>query len=143
MSSLPTWSPCLEGGTTDSLIITAYFNAGHKYKTILCFLCMVHGVVLSMRQLKRKLKRLGLRRCAPRRAENFRRVCHLIREELQLSGIQLGYRAMWRRLRQLYKVVISRDCVMKIVRQLSPIDSMLRKAHKLQRRVYHNKVSKL
>ena len=32
---------------------------------------------------------------------------------------------------------------MKIVRQLSPIDSMLRKAHKLQRRVYHNKVSKL
>jgi hypothetical protein len=106
--ALSTRSPCLQRlGTADSLI-TAYFHAGHKYKTIQQFLRVVHGFLLSMRQLKRRLKRLGLRRRGPRTAEHFRNVCSLIRKELQYSGSQLGYRALWLRLRQKHKIAISR-----------------------------------
>ena len=57
----PPWSPSLQLGSTNDLI-THYFTAGHRYKTILQFLCLVHGVVMSMRQFKRILKHLGLRR---------------------------------------------------------------------------------
>ena len=76
-SITPPWSPSLHQGTTDDLI-TYYFNAGHQYIKIVYFLCIVHGLVISMRQLKRKLKRLGLRRRAPKTAANFRHVCRLI-----------------------------------------------------------------
>ena len=76
-SITPPWSPSLHQGTTDDLI-TYYFNAGHQYIKIVYFLCIVHGLVISMRQLKRKLKRLSLRRRAPKTAANFRHVCHLI-----------------------------------------------------------------
>ena len=67
------WSPSLLSGTIDDLI-TAYFQAGHRYKKIVQFLCVVHGPVLSVRQLKRKLR----------------------------------YRALWRRVRRKYNVVVSR-----------------------------------
>ena len=75
---IDTFSVLATTGTADSLI-TAYFHAGHKYKTIQQFLRVVHGFLLSMRQLKRRLKRLGLRRRGPRTAEHFRNVCSLIR----------------------------------------------------------------
>ena len=62
VAALPTWSPCFESRGPIDRLISAYFYGGHKYRTILQFLLVVHGYVLSMRQLKRKLKRLGLRR---------------------------------------------------------------------------------
>ena len=42
-------------------LIIFYFSLGHSYKRILNFLSL-HGVSLSMRQLKRKLKKLHLGR---------------------------------------------------------------------------------
>jgi hypothetical protein len=100
---------------------------------------VVHGMVLSLRQLKRKLKGLGLRRRAPRTAANLRLVSRLVWRELSASGVQLGYRALWRRIRRKYKAVVSRKTVMMALRQIDPVDSMSRKQHKLQRRVYYNK----
>ena len=72
------WSPSLEGGLRDELV-RHYFRAGHKYGTILRFLRAVHGVSLSMRQLKRVLKRLGLRRRVQKSAQTLRSVSRLIR----------------------------------------------------------------
>ena len=74
---LPPWSPSLELGARDYLI-RLYFAAGHKYRTILQFLHVVHGIKLSMRHLKRVLKSLGLRRRAPRNASSLRLVSRLI-----------------------------------------------------------------
>jgi hypothetical protein len=138
-SITPPWSPSLHQGTTDDLI-TYYFNAGHQYIKIVYFLCIVHGLVISMRQLKRKLKRLGLRRRAPKTAANFRHVCRLIWREVKGSGIQLGYRALWRRLIMTYKIPVARTTVMKVLKHnITTIDSVLRRRHRPQRRVYHNK----
>ena len=49
----------------DSLI-SEYFFLGYPYKLILCFLSFVHGISLSLRQLKRILRQLDLRRRPPR-----------------------------------------------------------------------------
>ena len=65
VSSLPTWSPCLEGGTTNSLI-TAYFNAGHKYKTILFSLYGPWRCIVN-EPAEAKAEEAGLRRCAERK----------------------------------------------------------------------------
>ena len=43
-------------------IIQFLFMEGFKYGLILCFLAKMFGIVISMRTLKRILKRLGLRR---------------------------------------------------------------------------------
>ena len=45
----------------DGLIIY-YFSLGYSYRLIVCFLFFVHGILLSLRQLKRILSYLGLRR---------------------------------------------------------------------------------
>lgn len=44
------------------LLIMEYFFSGFPYNLILCFLCFVHGISLSLRQLKRILRQLNLRR---------------------------------------------------------------------------------
>ena len=45
----------------DGLIIY-YFSLGYSYRLIVCFLFFVHGILLSLRQLKRILSYFGLRR---------------------------------------------------------------------------------
>ena len=43
-------------------LITDYFNLGLSYHEIAAFLASFHDVILSVRQVKRILRRLGLRR---------------------------------------------------------------------------------
>jgi hypothetical protein len=40
--------------------ITTYFNLGLKYQKILQFLAVFHGIILSLRTLKRRLQQYGL-----------------------------------------------------------------------------------
>ena len=42
--------------------VQMYFERGYSYRLILCFLSSCHGILLSLRTLKRVLKRLNLRR---------------------------------------------------------------------------------
>ena len=43
-------------------LIELYFKAGYSYKLILCFLVGLHGINISLRTLKRHLRRLGFKR---------------------------------------------------------------------------------
>ena len=43
-------------------LIQEYFERGHSYRLILCFLFALHGGNISLRTLKRHLQRLNLRR---------------------------------------------------------------------------------
>ena len=45
-----------------SHIIAEYFNEGHSYKVILQFLSVHHGVNISLRTLKRRLRDMALKR---------------------------------------------------------------------------------
>ena len=53
--------PACAASTRDD-IIRHYFSCGYTYSLIVCLLHFVHGVTLSLRQLKRILRRLNLRR---------------------------------------------------------------------------------
>ena len=53
--------PACAADTRDD-IIRVYFSRGYTYSLIVCFLQFVHGISVSLRQLKRILRRLNLRR---------------------------------------------------------------------------------
>lgn len=117
--------PSLTNSLSRDEIITSYFRCGYSYKLILCFLFGLHGIHLSLRQLKRILRRLGLRRRHP---INFHVIDQSMRAievfllaylfyyfstlhtqmELHGSGSLLGYRAMCRRLQQQNGIPVSR-----------------------------------
>ena len=65
-------------------IIALYFLYGYKYKLIRCFLYGLHGVLLSLRQVKRVLRRLGLKRRHP----FTRGVCE---QTVRALGVSLGF----------------------------------------------------
>ena len=39
-------------------LVKAYFDAGYTYSLILCFLAGIHGIIISLRTLKRLLQRM-------------------------------------------------------------------------------------
>ena len=71
-------------------IIENYFSLGLTAPEIALFLVSVHGIGISLRQLKRILRRLG---CTRRwRRSNLNEVVEAVEEELRGSGSLLGYR---------------------------------------------------
>ena len=57
-------------------LVHDYFRDGYEYKVILYF---VHGICLSLRQLKRILKQLDLRRRGSRSAATDQEITELIK----------------------------------------------------------------
>ena len=90
--SLSNYLPVYDENVERDELIETYFHLGLKYKEILLFLLDVHGVEISIRQLKRILKQRGLgRRRNPSPAND---VYEAMRSELNGSGNIIGYRAM-------------------------------------------------
>ena len=55
--------PAMEGEIqTRETLLRKYFNLGFSYMEILLFLSKFHGIMLSLRQLKRLLRAMKLRR---------------------------------------------------------------------------------
>ena len=55
-------SPALSPGPSREDLIKMYFFEGYEYRVIACFLYFKHGITLSVRQLKRLLRGMRLRR---------------------------------------------------------------------------------
>ena len=55
-------SPALSRGLGRDDLIRQYFFEGYDYHLIICFLFFIHGITLSLRQLKRILRRMNLSR---------------------------------------------------------------------------------
>lgn len=124
--------------TDKTLLTVEYFQKGFKIYEIVAFLLTRHGIITSLRTVKRILKRLNLKRrniiYTP-----LEIVSDVINREIQTSGQCIGYRTMWRRLMLDYNMYVKRDDVMEIMRALDPVGVELRKAHRLRRRVYFAK----
>ncbi len=60
-------------------LIANYFTEGHRYSLIICYLCYIHGISISLRQLKRILKRLNLSRRSSVSAQTITRTAALMR----------------------------------------------------------------
>ena len=114
--------------------IRHYFERGFRYETIVHFLAKYHGTSMNVRTLKRRLSEYGLQRRKQVHSEHA--VWEIIKREIEGPSSLLGYRGMWNKLRTTYNVTVPRDMVMRILREMDPDASALRKARKLQRRSY-------
>ena len=95
-------------------MIKNYFFSGLLYTEIVLLLFVIHGIKLSLRQLKRILKAKSL--C--RNKNNSRRAClrDLISAEIENSAKCIGYRSMWRRLVNDHHIRIPRRKAHRLVR---------------------------
>jgi hypothetical protein len=96
-----------------------------------------HSIILSLRHLKRLLRKLGLRRRLQDNGESpAADIIAAILCEVNGSGKCLGYRSMWRRLLQEYKLNVKRDTVLELMWLIDPEGVQRRKAKRLLRRQY-------
>lgn len=131
---VPSYLPSVNHEKTT--LITDYFKQGFKYSEILSFLLVKHGILMSLRQLKRILKRLNLKRRGLNLCTPIENVIDMVQMEIVASGHSVGYRTVWRRLKINHNLHVRRDDVMNIMKALDPDGVEMRKSHRLKRRFY-------
>lgn len=93
-------------------LISNYFGQGFTDKEIAAFLALQHGIILSVRTIKRILKRMGLRRSNATNESAIEQIVSAILEEMENSaGSFMGYRQLTRRLRRKYNLLVRRDTI--------------------------------
>jgi transposase len=136
-SVLPTYLPNPQENYERDDLIVKYFRLGMKYTEILMFLASVHGIQLSLRQLKRVVTKRGLSR--RKNYSSTDEVVQAVERELNSSGNSIGYRAMHQRLQTDYGLVVRKDAVRRVLRVLDPEGVEARLRHRLRRRTYRGK----
>ena len=117
---LPTYTPALDKnvGVKKDNLIRRYFLQGFTNAEIAGFLALNHGIILSVRTVKRILKRLRLRGAKCNNESPLEEIVPVILEDLENScGSFMGYH---RHLRRKYNLQVTRDTVMKFVRIIDP-----------------------
>ena len=137
--SLEQYIPALGelGNANRDELIERYFHLGLQHVEIVAFLTLVHGINISLRQLKRILQRKGLRRRGAN--SNLGLVIRTIQQEIEGSGKSIGYRAMWQRLRNDHRIIVSRETVRHALRIVDPDGVSQRLSRRLRRRHYKAK----
>ena len=136
-SVMPGYIPVTPGNSDRNSLIECYFNLGLDYSEIINFLLLVHGIRLSVRQLKRVLFSKGS--CRRKNHSDIEEVIAAVERELDGSGSLIGYRQMHQRLRVDYGLVVSRETVRHALKLLDPDGVERRSQHKLKRRAYSAK----
>lgn len=115
--------------------IRKYFHAGYSYEEICFFMEKKHNLNISVRTLKRILQKCGLKRKCIDEASEIE-IATAICTELENGGSNLGYRAMWQRLRKVHKLEVKQKTVARLLKNLDPEGVADRLRHRLKRRVY-------
>ena len=118
-------------------LIEHYFNLGLSYAEILCFIVAVHGIHgihICLRQLKRILQQLGIRRRG--NSDSINEVIRNVESERRGSGRSAGYRAKHQCLMVKYGQIIDRESVRLILKALDPKGVEDRLRRRLRRRKY-------
>ena len=135
---LSIYFPALNSGHAErDGLIERYFKTGLGYDEILLLLGLLHGIALSIRQLKGILRCRGLRRRANH--SDPRQVCRAIEEELRGSGSTIGYRQMTQRLVLNYGLVVDKETLRELLKILDPDGVSVRSKQRLRRRQYITK----
>ena len=107
---LPPYLPILENNNFKRAdLVEQYYNLGLNYNEIVVFLGLLHGCILSTRQLKRILRQHGLGR--RRNHSDIEHVNRAIQRELRGSGSMMGYRLITSRLLHGHCVVVDKETV--------------------------------
>ena len=118
------------------VIIKNYFSSGFSYQEILAFLSLHHGLEISLRQLHRYLRRLGLFR--RRNKDDLNIVILKMKREISSSSSCFGYRLMHQKLRQM-GVTTDQETVRLTLEALDPEGVICRFRNRLKRRIYISK----
>ena len=132
---LPQYTPAIQAaGLTRNEFIKRYFYLGFNYLEIVGFLVNVHGIRLSLRQIKRILRKRGCTRLNER--SDLDDVVQVMENELRGSGSIIGYRAMHQRLTLQRGLNVTRNVVRQVLKVLDPEGVDARSRHRLRRRMY-------
>ena len=121
-------------------IVSHYFHTGFSYNEILLFLFVYHGIEITLRQLHRILRKLGLFR--RKHKANINDIVSEVQKQLESSSSSFGYRLMHQKLRK-NKFTVDRETVRIIMKSLDPEGVTLWSGHKLRRRTYRSQGSNL
>lgn len=116
-------------------LISSYFHWGYTYQEITNLLFKKHDISVSIRQLKRILKQLGLRRKNYAESD-LKTICEAVVDELDDSRSCLGYKSLWRRLQQTRGIRVKRDKVQTLLQLADPTGVSERSRRRLKRRRY-------
>lgn len=115
--------------------IKSYFQKGYSHKTIFSLLEKNYDLKISLRTFSRLMSKGNLRR--KNITENpIEKIILAIMLEHEGSGLNLGYRSMWQRLRNVYKLTVKQKTVFKHLREIDPVGVEERRRYKLKRRTY-------
>ena len=118
-------------------IITHYFHLGYPNEVIREFLSNYHGITMSLRTLKRRLRDFNLRSNGNMNEDVQERIREVIESEISSgSGASLGYRSMSHLLRLQYHVHVPRRVVAEILNEVDPEGVQQRRRRRLSRRRY-------
>ena len=110
-------------------IISYYFGKYFPYHVIVIFLKTYHGITMSTRTLKRRLRQFGLKRREANVSELVLR--RIIEQEMEGPASAKGYRGLWHALRCSYGIITPRDTVMRLLRDIDPEGTEQRRYHRL------------
>lgn len=117
------------------ILINQYFNMGLQQVEILQFLRNIHGIPMSLRTLKRHLRRLNLSR---RNLSSLDDVYNFIVAAVTTSAQMQGYR--WMHLRCIQNgLVVTQNTVREILHLVDPEGVEFRTRRRLRRRQYLSK----
>lgn len=117
-------------------LIEEYFLEGFQYHEILAFLLLRHNYDISLRTLKRILKRRKLYR--KKHFTNYDVIIEFLREQIECSGQLHGYR--WMHLRCIRNgFTVTKETVRLALQLIDPHGVDIRRRKRLRRRQYSNK----
>lgn len=115
--------------------IKKYFEKDYSYEIIINKLFQKYQLQISARTLLRILKENNLRRRNIVES-SYEEIVLAIICELEGSGYNLGYKAMWQRLRKIYQLKVRQKTVMTLLQKIDPDGVEGRSRYRLKRRMY-------
>ena len=96
---------------------------------------LYHNINISKRTLERKLSYYGFRK---REFTNvtINELKNVIESEIQGPASMRGYRGLWYSLKTNYGIIVQRDIVINILKEIDQEETNIRKARRLRRRKY-------
>ena len=121
-----------------------YFKRSFRYEFILVQLSIHHKIKMCLHTLKRHFKVLGLNESHATALEAV--IKQIIEREIEGLSMLRGYRSMrnkkkkkkTRKLRTTYNIIVPRDSVMEILREVHPLCSIERRSRNLERHYCHS-----
>lgn len=118
-------------------LIAYYFHLGYTWKEMCGFLICAHNIAISLRQMKRIVQRLRLRRY--NQESDLAVIIENILKLHKSGFVNAGYRTVWKVLNTRGKVRVSQETVRLILKVLDDEGVQLRSQHRLRRRSYFSR----